>query len=122
MCGVYVWCVCVCVCVCVSGDSAECAEVNEVYDTMSCLPIASDRAATEGSKYFELGQQPHEFFNSKYLFWMPFDAVDVHSCLCCHRIWSIHARVAHLYGNQNSRLACLQLTMHNVCTALQISK
>ena len=26
------------------------------------LPIMSDRAATEGSKYFELGQQPHEFF------------------------------------------------------------
>ena len=47
---------CVCVCVCV------CAEVTEVYDTMSCLPIVSDRAATEGSKYFELGQQPHEFF------------------------------------------------------------
>ena len=32
------------------------------------LPIMSDRAATEGSKYFELGRQPHEFFNSKYLF------------------------------------------------------
>ena len=28
---------------------------------MSCLPIVSDRAATEGSKYFELGRQPHEF-------------------------------------------------------------
>ena len=28
---------------------------------MSCLPIVSDRAATEGSKYFELGWQPHEF-------------------------------------------------------------
>ena len=28
-----------------------CAEVTEVYDTMSCLPIVSDRAATEGSKY-----------------------------------------------------------------------
>ena len=26
------------------------------------LPIMSDRAATEGSKYFELGRQPHEFF------------------------------------------------------------
>ena len=26
------------------------------------LSIMSDRAATEGSKYFELGQQPHEFF------------------------------------------------------------
>ena len=38
-----------------------CAEVTEVYDTMSCLPIVSDRAATEGSKYFELGRQPHEF-------------------------------------------------------------
>ena len=36
----------VCVCVCV------CAEVTEVYDTMPCLPIVSDRAATEGSKYF----------------------------------------------------------------------
>ena len=32
-----------------------------MYDTMSCLPIASDRAVTEGSKYFESGQQPHEF-------------------------------------------------------------
>ena len=38
-----------------------CAEVTEVYDTMSCLPIVSDRAAIEGSKYFELGWQPHEF-------------------------------------------------------------
>ena len=28
---------------------------------MSCLPIVSDRAATEGSKYLELGRQPHEF-------------------------------------------------------------
>ena len=28
---------------------------------MSCLPIVSDRAATEGSEYFELGRQPHEF-------------------------------------------------------------
>ena len=45
---------CVCVCVCVR------AEVTEVYDTMSCLSIVSDRAATEGSKYFELGRQPHE--------------------------------------------------------------
>ena len=50
--------VCVCVCVCV------CAEVTEVYDTLSCLSIVSDRAATEESKYFELGWQPHEFFNS----------------------------------------------------------
>ena len=61
VCGVRVWCACVVcvvfvhVCVCV------CAEVIEVYDTMSCLPIVSDRAATEGSKYFELGRQPHEF-------------------------------------------------------------
>ena len=31
------------------------------YDTVSCLPIVSDRAVTEGSKYFELGRQPHEF-------------------------------------------------------------
>ena len=34
-------CACVCVCVChVSGDSGVCvcAEVTEVYDTMSCLP------------------------------------------------------------------------------------
>ena len=49
---VCVVCVCIqCVCVCVR------AEVAEVYHTMSCLPIVSDRAATEGSKYFELGQQ-----------------------------------------------------------------
>ena len=45
-----------------------CAEVTEVYVTMSCLPIVSDRAATEGSKYSELGRQPHKCFNSKYLF------------------------------------------------------
>ena len=25
------------------------------YPVMSCLPIVSDRAATEGSKYFEFG-------------------------------------------------------------------
>ena len=46
---------CVCVCVChvrMSGDSGVCAKVTEVYDTMSCLPIVSDRAATEGSKCF----------------------------------------------------------------------
>ena len=35
---------------------------------MSCLPIVNDRAETEGSKYFELGQQAHDFFNLKYLF------------------------------------------------------
>ena len=62
-----VWCMCVCVraCVsCMSGDSGVCvcAEVTEVYDTMSCLSIVSDRAANKGSKYFELGRQPHEFF------------------------------------------------------------
>ena len=42
------------------GDSGMCAEVAEVYGTMSCLIVMSDRAVTEGSKYFELGQQPHE--------------------------------------------------------------
>ena len=48
---------CVCVCdVCLLTVVSVCAEVTEVYDTMSCLPIMSDRAATEGSKYFELGQ------------------------------------------------------------------
>ena len=45
---------CVCVCVCV-------LKLLRYYDAMSCLPIVSDRAATEGSKYFELGRQPHEF-------------------------------------------------------------
>ena len=64
MCSVCVCVVCVCVCL-LSGDSGVCvcvcAEVAEVYDTMSCLPIVSDRAATEGSKYFKLGRQPHEF-------------------------------------------------------------
>ena len=43
-----------------------------MYDTISCLPIMSDRATTEGSKYFKLGQQPHEFFNSKYLLCYPY--------------------------------------------------
>ena len=51
-----------------SGNSGVCvcAEVTEVYDTMSCLPIVSDKATTKGSKYFELGQQAYMFFNSKY--------------------------------------------------------
>ena len=61
--------VCVCVCVCVShvsGDSGLCVcvcvlKLLRYCDAMSCLPIVSDRAATEGSKYFELGRQPHEF-------------------------------------------------------------
>ena len=44
------------------GDSGVCSEVAKVYGTMSCLTIISDRAATKGSKYFELGRQPHEFF------------------------------------------------------------
>ena len=47
-------CVCVCVCVCV-------LRLLRYYDMMSCLPIVSDIAATEGSKYFELGRQPHNF-------------------------------------------------------------
>ena len=46
-----VMCLVTVVCVCGCG----CAEVTEVYDTMSCLPIVSDRAATEGSNYFEFG-------------------------------------------------------------------
>ena len=81
---VYV-CVCVCVCVCVShvsGDSGVCVlKLLRYCDAMSCLPIVSDRAATEGSKYFELGRQPHEFltrntcFNSKYLFTSFFDTL-----------------------------------------------
>ena len=50
--------VCVCVCVCV-------LKLLRYYDAMSCLPIVSDRAATEGSKYFELGRQPHEFLTRK---------------------------------------------------------
>ena len=60
----------VCVCVCVCGWVCAGIEVTEVYDTMSCLPIVSDRAVTEGSKYFELGWQPHNFFNSKYLLFL----------------------------------------------------
>ena len=52
----------VCVCLmCLVAVVCVCAEVTEVYVTMSCLPIVSDGAATEGSKYFELGRQPHEF-------------------------------------------------------------
>ena len=38
--------------------------------TMSCLPIVSDRAATEGSKYFELGRQPHEFLTRNTCFYI----------------------------------------------------
>ena len=45
-------CVCVCVCVCTRAH----AEVTEVYDTISCLPIMSDRAANEQSKRFKLGR------------------------------------------------------------------
>ena len=53
VCGVCVRaCMCVYVCVCVF----VCAEVTEVCDTMSCLPIVSDRAVTEESKYFKLGR------------------------------------------------------------------
>ena len=64
-------CVCIYMCVCVrlelvSGDSGVCVcvcvlRLLRYYDTMSCLPIVSDRAVTKGSKYFELGRQPHEF-------------------------------------------------------------
>ena len=62
-------CVCVCVRVCVRVCLmclviVVCVCVLKLlryYDAMSCLPIVSDRAATEGSKYFELGRQPHEF-------------------------------------------------------------
>ena len=62
-------CVCVCVCrVAMFGDSGMCAEVTQVYNTISCLPIMSDRAATESSKYFKLGRQPYKFFNLKCLF------------------------------------------------------
>ena len=43
--------VCVCVCVCMF------------------LLLVSDRAVSEGSKYFELGRQLHECFNLKYLFY-----------------------------------------------------
>ena len=46
------------------------AKVTGVYDTMSCLPIVNDRAATEGSKYFELGRQPHEFLTRNTCFTM----------------------------------------------------
>ena len=52
-----------CVCVCVLKLLR--------YDTMSCLPIVSDRAATEGSKYFELGRQPHEFLTRNTCLYCP---------------------------------------------------
>ena len=54
---------CVCVCVCV-------LKLLRHYDAMSCLPIVSDRAATEGSKYFELGRQPHEFLTRNTCFYL----------------------------------------------------
>ena len=54
-------------------------------DAMSCLPIVSDRAATEGSKYFELGRQPHEFltrntcfvYSSAMIGWI-YSIIDLH--------------------------------------------
>ena len=56
------------VCVSCSYVTVVCVcTVTEVYDTMPYLPIMSDRAATKGSKCFELGRQPMSFFNSKYL-------------------------------------------------------
>ena len=83
-------CVCVCACVCacvshVSGDSGVCVcvcvcvlKLLRYYDAMSCLPIVSDRAATEGSKYFELGRQPHEFLTRNTCY-----AGSMHdTCLC----------------------------------------
>ena len=42
--------------------------ITEAYDTMLYLPIMSDKAVNKGSECFELGWQPHEFLNSKYLF------------------------------------------------------
>ena len=68
-------CVCVCVCVCVLKLLRYC-------DAMSCLPIVSDRAATEGSKYFELGRQPHEFLTRNTCF----------KCVCVNLIDDLHAR------------------------------
>ena len=75
-------CVCVCMCVCVCVRVCVYAEVTEVYDTVSCLPIVSNRAATEGSKYFELGRQLHEFFNSKYLLLCLFMFNCLYHCNC----------------------------------------
>ena len=50
---------------CVGGGGGRCVcvctEVTEVYDTMSCLPIMSDRAANEGSKYLSWGGSPTRF-------------------------------------------------------------
>ena len=43
-----------------------CAEVIEVYDTMSGLPNMSDRAATE--QIFRVGAAATRVFNLKYLF------------------------------------------------------
>ena len=51
--------VCVCACVCV---------LRSLRGITQCHAYLSQvRAVTEGSKYFELGWQPHELFNSKYL-------------------------------------------------------
>ena len=62
MCACVFVCVCVSVSVCVCVCVYVCAEVTEVYGTMSGLPIVSDRAATKGSKYFKLRRQANVFF------------------------------------------------------------
>ena len=56
------FCACVCVYVCMR------AEVTEVYDTMSCLPIMSGRAAAKGASILSLGSSPTRFLTRKYLF------------------------------------------------------
>ena len=48
----------------------------------------SNKAANEGSKNFELGQQPHEFFNSKYLFNLDF-LHGTEICVLLHLAWKL---------------------------------
>ena len=62
--------VCACVRARVCVHVCVCAEVIEVYDTMSCLPIVSDRVVIEESKYFELGRQPLYCFQIDVFIWL----------------------------------------------------
>ena len=68
---------------------------------MSCLPIVSDRAATEGSKYFELGRQPHKFLTRNTCFIISsFSAV--YGVQAAHAEWlpqEIHAGVGPYFCN-----------------------
>ena len=57
----------VCVCVCLSCMSLEMSSL-QCMSVISCIVhLGNNKPAIEGSKYFELGWQPHKFLNSKFI-------------------------------------------------------